>query len=760
MLALAGVLSVAAVILVPLGSSVASASGPSTVVQLSAAQLAAAGAPACPNGWDCVGMPCPTPGHCGVVEAGPVSGLGPSQYVYLNFYGFAGSSKLLMWYCRDNGSLSTSPACMDSPTATVPNPYANVLIPASGTLNYSFGVASNDSSGGAPFCGVIPTLRAGQSQLPTKAPCGEVNSSGGSNPPGSPFYCDNNGHNCSIDITEPGLEGHPLQSPDPNNSVVIPVSFETQSTACTSAHTVVAESEFGFDNLFASTDAPTCIAQGSNAYVPSDTNLSGLAAVQALHGGSIQIAFTDDPQSPEEQKILTEDHDLLIPLAISANVIANRSQRYDVNANVEPWTSVKLSANMVAGIITGAYGSSSDADLAPCGASTCPDFTFLNYENGYQPPTSLGAFVRAGDAGATDQTFAWLCASQPLQYTFNFGTISLTSTESMPAEQVLKNGLANSGTLPSGCLDTDDFPSIIPPSIGWTEVSSPDTQALKLAQFVPSAGVSTASAGFADLNWSEAAYYGMSDAALQNASGAFVAPTPASVMAGLGDGSWDENGMWTPNYANSSDAAAYAMPTVMYAVVPRATLPAAEVNALQQTVSSILAVTTNQNASLKDGLLPLPADVAAMANDEAAHGIGNGSYEAPYPHSGGSSSSSSSGTSGYDSSFSSFGSSQNAYGAHGAGSGSGKGHGAGGDGTTPSSSPTYGPFFLTASESRMLIPGIVALGGLLALLGLAMIGSSLLSGKLAGGAAEAGADGAAEAGPAGEGLDEVGEVEP
>jgi hypothetical protein len=758
-MALVGMLSLATVILVPLGGSVANASAPTSVVQLSTAQLAAAGAPACPNGWDCVGMPCPTPGHCGVVEAGPVSDLGPSQYVYLNFYGFAASSKLLMWYCRDDGgSLSTSPACMGSPTATVPNPYANVLIPASGTLNYSFGVASNDSSGGDPFCGVIPTLKPGQKQLPTTAPCGQLNSSGGANPPGTPFYCDEHGDNCSIDITEPSLETKPLQSPDSKNSVVIPVSFQTLSTACTSAHTVVAESEFGFDNLFSSTDSPTCAANGANAYVPSDTNISGLAAVQALHGGSIQIAFTDDPQSVEEQKILTADHDLLIPLAISANVIANRSQRYDTNNNVEPWTTLKLSANMVAGILTGAYGASSDTDLAPCGQSTCPDFTFLNYETGYQPPTSLGAFVRAGDAGSTDQTLAWLCASQPLQYTFNFGSTILTSTESQPAEAVLKNGLASSGTLPSGCLNTDDFPSIIPPSVGWTEVSSPDTQALKLAQFVPSAGVSTASAGFADLNWSEAEYYGMADASLQNASGAFVAPNAASIMAGLGDGSWDENGMWTPNYANSSDAAAYAMPTVMYAVVPRATLPAAEVTALQQTVTSILAVTTNQSASLKAGLLPLPADVAAMANDEAAHGIGNGSYEAPYPHSGGSSTSSSSGSSGYSSSFSSFGSSQNASGLGGAAGGTGR-KGSGANGPTPSSSPTYGPFFLTASESRMLIPGVVAVGGLLALVGLAMIGSSLLSGRLAGGAGAAATEEAGEEG-AGEGLEEAGEVEP
>ncbi len=355
-------------------------------------------------------------------------------------------------------------------------------------------------------------------------------------------------------------------------------------------------------------------------------------------------------KSPAEQKILTEDHDLLIPLAISANVIANRSQRYD--ARRQRGTVDHAQA-------LGQHGGGHPrlertarrptADLAPCGQSTCPDFTFLNYETGYQPPTSLGAFVRAGDAGSTDQTLAWLCASQPLASTPSTSARSTwTSTEAEPAEQVFKNGLASSGSASVGLPQHRHFPSHHPAISG-----------LDRGRLAGHAGAEARSVR--SLCWRQharrlasptstgrrLAYYGMADASLQNASGAFVAPNAASIMAGLGDGSWDANGMWTPNYTNTSDAAAYAMPTVMYAVVPRATLPAAEVDALQQTVTSILAVTTNQNASLKAGLLPLPADVAAMANDEAAHGIGNGSYEAPYPHSGASSTSGSSGSSGY-----------------------------------------------------------------------------------------------------------------
>jgi len=756
LLSLVGILSLSTVLLVPLGHAVSAGASSnaaiSPVVQLSGDQLQAAGAPPCPSGWDCVGLPCPTPGHCGVVEAGPASGLGAYQYVYLNFYGFSSGTKIFMWYCRDKGSLSQSPACMIAPTPTVPNPFANVLIPSGGSLAYSFGVASNDSSGGSPFCGVIPNLKAGQTQLHTTAPCGQANGSGGSNPPGAPFFCDANGNNCSIDITVPSLEAHALQSPDTNNTVVIPVSFATLSSACATAHQVTSESEYGFDNLFSSTDPVACQSQGSNAYVPSNADVSGLEAVTQMHLKQVKIAFTDDPQAPAEQAILQKDNDLLIPVAISANVIANRSQRTDAGSNIEPWTTVKLSANMVAGILSGSYGSSSTADLAPCQGSTCPDFAFLNFEPGYGPPTGLGAFVRAGHAGTTDQTLAWLCASPALSFTFDFGSFHRTSTEALTAEQVLKNGLASAGNVPSGCYNSDTFPSIIPPSNGWTEVGSPDTQALKLAQYVPAAGGGQANAGFANLNWSIAAYYGMSNTALQNASGAFVAPTAGSVLAGLGDGTWDANGMWSPTYTNTADANAYAMPTVMYAVVPRAGQTAASLAELRGTVSEILSTTTNPNATLKAGFLPLPAAVATMANDEVAHGIGNPTYEAPYPGTGTSSSPGSNNGSG--SSFNSSGrfasSSLNGAGSSKAGKGAGDGSG------TPSSSPGYGPFFLTANESRLLVPSIVGIGALLALLGLVMIGSSVLSGRIAGGAAEAG--GGAEGG--GEGEAETGEIEP
>ncbi len=126
-----------------------------------------------------------------------------------------------------------------------------------------------------------PTCVPGQTQLPTSAPCGQANSSGGSNPPGAPFFCDESGDNCSIDITEPGLESHAAAESGPQQLRGHPRELRHPLTACTTAHPW---SRRASTALTTSSPPPTrrrVSAKGANAYVPSDTHVSGLAAVQA-----------------------------------------------------------------------------------------------------------------------------------------------------------------------------------------------------------------------------------------------------------------------------------------------------------------------------------------------------------------------------------------------------------------------------------------------------------------------------------------------
>ena len=60
-----------------------------------------AGAPATDT---CANLPCSAAGYCGTVEAGPTQNVGPGQFVYLNFSGFApGDSNIIVYYCADPG---------------------------------------------------------------------------------------------------------------------------------------------------------------------------------------------------------------------------------------------------------------------------------------------------------------------------------------------------------------------------------------------------------------------------------------------------------------------------------------------------------------------------------------------------------------------------------------------------------------------------------------------------------------------------------
>ncbi len=74
------------------------------------------------TGDTCAEMPCPTGIDCGVVVAGPTSGLGPGQYVYLNFYDFLpGDTGTTIYYCSDPGAsttLTSIPTCGNTDTSS------------------------------------------------------------------------------------------------------------------------------------------------------------------------------------------------------------------------------------------------------------------------------------------------------------------------------------------------------------------------------------------------------------------------------------------------------------------------------------------------------------------------------------------------------------------------------------------------------------------------------------------------------------------
>jgi hypothetical protein len=424
--------------------------------------------------------------------------------------------------------------------------------------------------------------------------------------------------------------------------------------------------------------------------------------------------------------ILQKQGFLAIPLGLSANVIASRTEMEGA-PGVVPQPTLELTANMAAGLVTGYYAQAGAADVVPCGRFNCPMLSFLNYNAGFSFANFLAGFTRNDTSGTTDQLLNYLCKTPAADLSVAIGSLTLQGTEPLTGEQVLKDGLYPAGLAPKGCVLTDQLPPHEQLNNTSSSFSTVDQQALKMSQFVVNPGSTNVPyGGYANMNWAVAEYYGMQIPALQNEAGAFVAPGADSLLAGLNDGHWDDKtGVWTASYTNTTDKAAYAMPTVMYAVVPRNLISASDKQQIQTTLTQLTNVIDDPTAHLAPGVLPLPANIQAVAKDMIANGVDNPTYTADfYPN--GSSSSSSSGSSLGSSSYSSFGS-----GLYSSSFGSTTGAGASAHAKakaapTPSSSPTYGPIMLTASEGRMVLPLTVGTGLLLLLIGGIMMGSTLL----------------------------------
>jgi hypothetical protein len=255
------------------------------------------------------------------------------------------------------------------------------------------------------------------------------------------------------------------------------------------------------------------------------------------------------------------------------------------------------------------------------------------------------------------------------------------------------------------------------------------------AAFVPGPGVLPRVA-FGVMDTSESSYYGLNDASVQNASGAFVAPTAASLEAAANDlkpcGADDLTcppNTYAVDYGNT-DPAAYPMPVVTYAVVDKTPQPAAAATTLKNLLTNL--VSFSHTGSLPFGYAPMPTAMYQAAISEINSAVVAQPTTTKKPTTtpttsgsptGGSSTNGSDGFSGASST--DFSSTLPLSGSAGtAGNGGANGGGKGSSGTSPASNGSSLPTGLLlvslAEATRFLLPAIV----LLALASL--IGGSLL----------------------------------
>jgi hypothetical protein len=120
--------------------------------------------------------------------------------------------------------------------------------------------------------------------------------------------------------------------------------------------------------------------------------------------------------------------------------------------------------------------------------------------------------------------------------------------------------------------------------------------------------------GFGAMDWSEATYFGLNPANLQDAAGSFVGPSEQSIDAALADATVGPDGVLQYNYGDTTDSSAYAMPLVTYALVSTAAQSAASSQEEGDLLTNLVCYShSGGSIALPPGYVPLPDNLYSSA---------------------------------------------------------------------------------------------------------------------------------------------------
>ncbi len=406
----------------------------------------------------------------------------------------------------------------------------------------------------------------------------------------------------------------------------------------------------------------------------------------------------------------------------------------------------------------------------------------------------LGAMWPSTASGATFETTGWMCGAPNLQYAaaLPFGG-SASVHDLLSGQQILADAELgpvaaqnNTNGLTPGVVDQQIiYPankcqgvSTLPTDFAgetatvnslYAPSSQPLTAAHTVLSAVPKYG-GTGGFAFTAMDSSEADFYGLLAASLQNAAGAFVAPSAQSITAALNDAIKNPDGTLSPNYDDTGDAAAYPLPMVTYALVSTSPQPTADqATQLKDLLTNLVTYSHNGGSSSE----PLPSGYVPLSDSLYAQAVAdiNSDIVGPGGSTPGASTSGSS-TSGGSNSTSGSGGSAPGAGASGAaggvpststGSSTGAGHGSsgssGGNGSTTGATPSNGSagsfpgnfvshlITVTVGSSRYFVPALLFLALLCLLAGPLLYLSPTLRRTTRDRGAEGGAEGASGPGP-------------
>jgi hypothetical protein len=615
------------------------------------------------NGGCQIVLPCPVgqTTDCPTVDVTPNGNLSDGQYVFISTKNFDPTGSIRVSLC--SAVVSTpDPQCLNGnweSQAIRPTSVPVTANPATNNLtSISYPVYSDPAGQGND---VIPSYDL-------------VNKTGR----GPGFYCDNASDPCEVIVSAAPNQGAavgagPLVSS--TNSAIVPLHFSALSNGCPStAPQVQVEGAYSIEHFLPAATQATCA--GKDGVVPLNTPNDNTSAINDFASGGSAVSFVDNPSDPAQLAQLLGKSYAYIPVALSGTTESflagetNQGQPF-------PVSTFNLTPNMVSGLITSTYQSPLGnytfppkahytlADnlvegLAAAGVTCatlegCPStkgrnkqflymqkyeaFDMLNaVPAGYVTPQTYGSFNSNVSSGSSFQATNWLCTAPntpftvpvaevghtpPVDVTVTDTNVAPTTLTTPPLGTSIWPPYAGAPWVYPDCHGYSTFPALAAQANNYGPAQSPAGQAKAMRGWCFGGGVVIPSgqspcAAFGLMDTSEAAFYGLSSASLENASGHFVAPTISSLEAaattGLtacpaGDLSCPA-GTYSINYGNT-DRAAYPMPDITYAVVPTSTLPYDQAQAIKHMLTNL--VTYAHGSSLPAGYAPLPDAIYSAA---------------------------------------------------------------------------------------------------------------------------------------------------
>ena len=191
---------------------------------------------------------------------------------------------------------------------------------------------------------------AGRGQRTRSPPAGSFRSARRDSDDQPSFYCDNGPNYCGLEV-EMFPFGDLGTIETTSNTAIVPLSFDRDANGCPSKDPLVfTDSSYSLEHFIpAATTRPAPRPSGvADVNTATDTDQE---VVKDFVNGGTQIAFTDEPQDPDQIAELAKVKYKYIPIAVSATVMAFLGGDYerDPIQAAYPIANYDLTPNMVAG---------------------------------------------------------------------------------------------------------------------------------------------------------------------------------------------------------------------------------------------------------------------------------------------------------------------------------------------------------------------------------------------------------------------------